>query len=299
MLVDDQPLTLIVLAAGRASRFGRLKQLEPVGPRGAALLDFNIHDARRCGFERFLLIVPHGMESRFRSHVRDQGGSDLDVACVVQPTDGMPKGRAKPWGTAHAVLAAADRIAGPFAVINGDDAYGRAAFALVGAQLRHHPNDGCLAAYRLDATLSEHGGVSRGICDIRDGMLTGLVEALQVRRTPEGIVGETLDGAALRLEPDTPTSMTLWGFPLAAVDLLETHWQTFLKRHGADQKAEFLLSSVVHELAQHDALRFRVLPTDARWFGLTYPADTDETRARIAQLVADGQYPEHLAQGLG
>ena len=299
MHVEDQPLTLIVLAAGRASRYGRLKQLEPVGPRGAALLDYNIHDARRCGFTRFLVIVPHGLESRFRAHLRDHGGPDLDVACVVQPTGDQPEGRDKPWGTAHAVLAAADRITGPFAVINGDDAYGCAAFALVGEHLRRHPEDGCLAAYPLDTTLSEHGGVSRGICEVRDGFLSGLLEAVHVRRSSDGIVGETLTGAVLRLPPEAPTSMNLWGFPPAALNLLRQRWESFRERYGADRNAEFLLSEVVHELAGGDDLRFRVFPTNAEWFGLTYPEDTDGTRARIAQLVADGQYPEHLAHGLG
>lgn len=299
MHLDGPPPTLVVLAAGRASRFGRLKQLEPVGPRGAALLDYNIHDARRCGFGRFVLIVPPGMAPRFLAHVQDQGGADLDVACIVQPTDGMPDGRDKPWGTAHAVLAAADQIAGPFAVINGDDAYGRSAFALVGDHLRRHPEDGCLAAYRLDATLSAHGGVSRGICEVRGNDLAGLTEALRVRRTPDGIMGEALDGAGLHLAPDIPTSMNLWGFPPTALELLAMQWERFLAAHGTDIHAEFLLSRVVHELAHSGALRIRVLPTDARWFGLTYPDDTDGTRTCIAELVADGQYPEHLAHGLG
>jgi choline kinase len=295
----EASLTLVILAAGRARRYGRLKQLEPVGSHGAALLDYNLYDALQCGFDHCVLVVPFGLEERFVEHIRDQFHADLAVRCVAQPVDHVPTGRSKPWGTAHAVLAAAEYLSTPFAVINGDDVYGRSAFASVARHLRRHPTEGCLAAYRLAATLSIHGGVSRGICTVDPaGHLTSLTEATEVRQTGGAIHGLGPDGTPLTLAEDAPTSMNLWGFPLPTLEHLRGQWRSFLSNHGSSIHAEFLLSTAVHDLVQAGALRLRVLPTNAEWLGLTFPADTDAVRARIAHQVASGQYPEHLEHGL-
>ncbi len=293
------PLTLVILAAGRATRYGRLKQLEPVGPHGAALLDYNIFDALPSGFHRIVVVVPHELESRFLRHVRDQFGSALDIVCVAQSADGFPPGRTKPWGTAHAVLSVATHLSTPFAVINGDDAYGRSAFAAVASHMRQHQGEGCLAAYPLATTLSAHGGVSRGICATdRDGYLIGLAEATEVERRGATILGRTANGSLPTLTDDTPTSMNIWGFPPAIVEHLRRQWRAFVETNGTSATAEFLLSTAVDELVRTGALRLRVLTTDAEWFGLTFPSDIDDVRRRVAHRVASGHYPEHLSHGL-
>lgn len=299
-MLPETPPTLVILAAGQARRYGRLKQLEPVGAHGETLLDYNIFDALHCGFHRCVLVVPAGLEERFLAHVREQFGSMLDVACVTQPASDMPEGRAKPWGTAHAVLAVAEHVDASFAVINGDDAYGRSAFASVASHLLRGSGDGCLAAYRLARTLSAHGGVSRGICELDgDSYLTGIVEATEVRREGDTIVGHAPDGSALTLADDAPTSMNLWGFPPTVMEQLRERWQAFRIDHGASKQAEFLLSTAVHDLVRAGTLRLCALRTDAEWFGLTFPADTADAHGRVARCVENGQYPEHLSHGLG
>jgi hypothetical protein len=292
--------TLVILAAGRASRYGRLKQLEAIGPHGTALLDYNLFDARAAGFRRFVIVVPEGLEQRFLDHVQDQFASVLDVTCVGQPTSDLPAGRSKPWGTAHALLAVGEHLTSPFAVINGDDAYGRSAFATVASRLRTRMDEACLVAYRLAATLSPHGGVSRGICAVDDtGYLIELTEATDVRRVGDTIVGRAAGDAESVLADDAPTAMNLWGFPPVAVELLRHHWLAFFTSHGESTTAEFLLSTTANDIAQSGDLRFRVLSTDEEWFGLTFPADTPHVRRRVAHRVASGHYPEHLSHGLG
>ena len=259
-------LTLVILAAGRASRYGRLKQLDPVGPHGACLMDYGIHDAARSGFDRFVLVVPPGLEETF---------------------------------AAHAVLVAGPLLGGPFAVANADDHYGREAYGALARHLETHEAEAALVGYPLAATLSDHGGVSRGICETDTaGYLTTLVEAKEVRRSGREIHGLTVDGRPLRLRGTEPASMNLWGFPHRLLDLLHRRWMGFLERHGSDPTAEFLLSTAVHELVGNGEVRLRVLPTDAGWFGMTFSDDGPAVRHRIAELVSNGEYPDHLREGL-
>jgi len=298
-------LTLVILAAGRATRYGRLKQLDPVGPRGACLMDYGIFDAARGGFDAFVLVVPPGLEETFARHADEQFGDALDVAFVSQRLDDVPAPhcappeRTKPWGTAHAVLTAAPVVSGPFAVANADDHYGREAYGALAAHLASRPEEAALAGYRLSETLSEHGGVSRGICETdADGYLTRVVEAKEVRRADGAIRGVTVDGASLDLRGTEPASMNLWGFPHRVLGALERQWHGFLAAHGTDATAEFLLTSAVGEQVAGGDLRLRVLPVAAAWFGMTFAADAPDVRRRIAELVASGEYPEHLGEGL-
>jgi hypothetical protein len=295
------PLTLVILAAGRASRYGRLKQLEPVGPNGEALLDYGIVDALRGGFGRIVLVVPPAMEERFLSHIGQQLGSTLDVGCVAQRLDDVPPGfnmapdRTKPWGTAHAVLAARSLLAGPFAVANADDIYGRDAFEALARHLHGRPAEAALIAYRLDRTLSEHGGVSRGICQVdSDGYLREIREAVDVRREGLALVGRRTDGSPLTLRGDEPASMNLWGFPATTPSALDRLWRGFLDMHGTNVSAEFLLSTAVQRLVAAGSSPLRVLATDAEWFGMTFVEDTTGVKQRIAQHIAEGQYPYDL-----
>jgi hypothetical protein len=298
-------LTLVILAAGRASRFGRLKQLEPVGPNGEALLDYGVFDAWCGGFRRVVLVVPPGMEDRFLSHLKQHFADAVEVQCVGQSLDDIPSGftlahqRTKPWGTAHALLAARRVLYGPFAVANADDFYGRSAYRTLAAHAARHPDEAALVGYPLSATLSDHGGVSRGICEADGaGYLTALVEATEVAHTRGEIHGITVDGRSLQLRGSEPASMNLWGFPPGLIALLQQEWVSFLERQGDDATAEFLLSTMVNDLVRRGALRLRVLATDADWFGMTFSADVSRVRGRIAELVASGEYPVHLREKL-
>ena len=294
-------LTLVILAAGRASRYGRLKQLEPVGPNGEALLVYGVADALRGGFGRIVLIVPPDMEERFRSHLETHLGLTIDVACVAQRLEDVPPGisvtatRIKPWGTAHAVLAARAFLAGPFAVANADDLYGADALAALARQLRSHPGEAALVAYRLDQTISEHGGVSRGICRVDPrGYLREVVEAVDVRRGRSVVVGRRTDGSPLTLRGDEATSMNLWGFPATLPSALDRLWREFLETHGTNASAEFLLSTAVQHLVAAGTLRLRVLTTDAQWLGMTFLEDTPGVKREVARRIAAGQYPHDL-----
>jgi hypothetical protein len=298
-------LTLVILAAGRATRFGRLKQLEPVGPNGETLLDYGAFDAWCSGFRRVVLVVPPGMEDRFRSHLDRHLGDAVEIQCVGQSLEDVPSGfapaphRTKPWGTAHAVLAARGALNGPFAVANADDLYGRSAYRALAAHAGQHPDQAALVGYKLSTTLSDHGGVSRGICEVDgDGYLTTLVEATEVTYSGGEIRGITVDGRSLQLRGTEPTSMNLWGFPLRLLDLLQQEWVSFFERRGNDATAEFLLSTMTDDLVKRGALRLRVLATDADWIGMTFGADVAMVRHRIAELVASGEYPVHLWEGL-
>ena len=299
------PLTLVILAAGRGSRYGRLKQLEPVGPNGEALLDYGIVDALCGGFARFVLVVPPTMEEQFLSHLGLYFGSTLDVACVAQRLDDRPPGftvaptRVKPWGTAHAVLAARPLLAGPFAVANADDIYGRVAFDALAQHLAARPTEAALIAYRLDQTLSEHGGVSRGICQVdSEGYLREVVEVVDVRRERSALIGQETDGGSLMLRGDESASMNLWGFPATIPSALDQLWCEFLETRGTEASAEFLLSTAVQRLVVDRTVRLRVIRTDARWLGMTFLEDTPEVRRHIARRIAKGQYPRDLRQGV-
>jgi len=297
--------TLVVLAAGRASRYGRLKQLDPVGPHGACLMDYGIYDAARSGFGRFVLVVPPGLEETFAAHAEEQFGDALDVSFVSQRLDDLPEPfrvppeRAKPWGTGHAVLTAGALVEGPFAVANADDHYGRVAYGALAWHLTTHESDAALVGYPLADTLSEHGGVSRGICRTdADGYLQHVVEAKEVRRTGRGIVGVTVEGAPLELSDSEPASMNLWGFPHGVLKALERQWREFLEAHGSEPTAEYLLTTAVGEQVAAGELRLRVLPVGTGWFGMTFLDDAPLVRDRIAELVAGGEYPGHLREGL-
>ena len=299
------PLTLVILAAGRARRYGRLKQLEPVGPHGEALLDYGIVDALGGGFARIVLVVPPGMEERFHSHLEQYFGSALDVTCVAQRLDDVPAGctvapdRVKPWGTAHAVLATRPLLTGPFAVANADDIYGREAFEALAHHLNARPAEAALIAYRLDQTLSQHGGVSRGICQVdAAGYLREVVEVLDVRREPPALVGQRTDGGPLTLRGDEPASMNLWGFPATTPSALDRLWRAFLERHATDASAEFLLSTAVQRLVADETVRLRVIRTAGRWFGMTFLEDTPDVKRHIARRIARKQYPRDLREGV-
>jgi NDP-sugar pyrophosphorylase family protein len=288
--------TLLVLAAGLARRYGRLKQLEPVGPTGEAILDYSIFDALRSGFGNVLLVIRHEIEQAFREHARRRW-QGLPVDFVFQENSPGPDAitRHKPWGTTYAVVAAESAIDRPFGVMNADDFYGRGAIALLATALQQIGGleAGVLVGYPLPATLSPHGGVSRAVCRVdAEGWLTGIVECTDVRRDGEAIRG-TVAGRPLTLPPDAIVSMNLWGFTPRVLAPLRAGFEAFRASHAGDADAEYALPDAVSRLIEAGE-RLRVIRAPDGWMGMTYAEDRETAVAHIATLVNAGTYPQVL-----
>ena len=287
---------LVILAAGQARRYGRPKQLDPVGPGGQALLDYAIHDARREGFGQVVMVTGAALEPALRRHL-DRVHGAVPLAFVLQdPADlpgglAPPAGRTRPWGTGHAVLAARGQVDGPFAVCNADDFYGHAAWAALGHHLSHGAG-GALVGYPLAATLSRAGGVSRGVCEVAPrGRLVSVREFTGLVRDGARVLGRDPSGVPRDLAPDATVSMNLFGLPAGALALLGERFAAFLAERGADPEAEFYLSEAVNDLVAGGRLALRVLPSGADWMGMTFQADRDAVTRRLAALHAAGAYP--------
>lgn len=295
--------TLVVLAAGLSTRYGGSKQLEPVGPDGEALLDYAVYDALSAGFGDVVLVVSSSNEADLVERFRDRFGIALPLRTVVQGTGRLtsglrPPSRVKPWGTGHAVLCLEGTVDGPFAVANADDFYGRGAYRALTAHLTSpdHLGEQCVVGYRVDATLSEHGGVSRAVLEADDeGRLVSIEEVLGLERAGDGaIFGQTAGGAGRSLARDARVSMNLWGLTPDLFGPLDERFGIFLDRHGEDPRAEFYLSDAVGALVVSGELTVRVTETDERWLGMTFPADRGQVRAGIRALVEAGEYPPSL-----
>ena len=296
--------TLVVLAAGMGSRYGGLKQVDPVGPSGEALLDYSVFDAVRGGFGKVVFVIRKDIETAFREKVCRKYEGLVAVDCCYQELADLPApfaapaGRTKPWGTAHAVRAARRAVREPFAVINADDFYGRDAMARLSAFLSSVDPSSfhfAMVGYRLDRTLSENGSVARGICDVTaDGRLTGVTEMTKLVKA--GAVAENREDAAnpVRVPLDARVSMNCWGFTPRLFEELETRFATFLAAHGAEEKGEWYVPFVVDELVREGTADCRVLPTDSSWFGVTYREDKPHVTAEIRKLVDAGEYPANL-----
>ncbi|MGH7533222.1 MAG: nucleotidyltransferase family protein [Gemmatimonadales bacterium] len=293
-----QSPTVVVLAAGMGSRYGGLKQLDPVGPNGATLMDYSVYDARRAGFGKVVFVIRPDMEEAFRPFVSERYGSAIEVATAHQRREDIPAGvvappgRTKPWGTGQAVLAAESQVPGPFAVINADDFYGRAAYEGLAQFFKSSRDDTfALVGYRLSDTLSESGGVNRGVCRVTpEGWLDGIEEMYEIRR---GADGAYAGRGSLPLRDQTLVSMNFWGFTSAVFGLLRRGLGEFFAK--ADLlKGEYLLPTEIDQAIQGHRARVKVLDAGSRWFGMTYPADRPAVSAAIHQLVADGVYPERL-----
>ena len=288
------PPALVILAAGVGSRFGGPKQLSPIGPYGETLLDYAIYDALRAGFSRAVLVIRKELAASLKKHVSEVTGGAVPVQYVEQRLD---DGRVKPWGTGHAVLAARDALEGPFAVCNADDFYGPGAYRLLAQHLtgRTVPPEHALVGYRLDATLSEHGGVARAVASCGpEGLLARLVEVRDVRRENGGrLRGVTAAGEQRELTGAEHTSMNLWGFTPDVLAVLEEQFAAFLAAQRAPD-AEFLLSTALDEQVTAGRARLRVLTAPDRWLGMTFAADVPAVRAAIGALVRAGAYPADL-----
>ncbi len=302
--------TLLILAAGMGSRFGGLKQVEPVGPAGETLMDYAVYDALQAGFDRVVFVIRRDFEAEFRARVGRKYEGRVAVEYAFQAMDDLPagyvlpEGRTKPWGTAHAIRAARDVVQAPFATINADDFYGREAFVRLGAFLRElrPASEPCLHAamvgYRLRQTLSEHGTVSRGVCRVgADGLLQGVQEMTKILPVADGIENQEQPGQPMRLTGQEMVSMNLWGFPQKWMQALEASFPAWLQGHAASAKAEWYIPSVVNEMVQQGRADVRVLPTEGQWFGVTYREDQPRSAVAVQQLVAQGVYPASLWGG--
>ena len=304
--------TLVVLAAGMGSRYGGLKQVDPVGPSGEAILDYSVVDAIRGGFGKVVFIIRKDFEDVFREKVgkKYEGLVDVDY-CFQDLNDlpapyALPEGRTKPWGTAHAVRSARSVVKEPFAVINADDFYGRDSFAKLGEFLKEastsasgqetaSPLHFAIAAYRLDLTLSENGSVARGICKVAaDGTLQGVTEMTKLVQA--GDVAENREDPEnpVKVPLDARVSMNCWGFTPGLFDELETRFARFLAARGTELKSEWYIPFVVDELIREGKADCRVLPTESRWFGVTYREDKPFVVSEIKKLVDAGEYPANL-----
>ncbi len=295
----DMPHTLVIMAAGLGSRFGGDKQLEPLGPSGEVLFDYAIHDASRSGFHRVLIVVRPALLPVIREHVDRLVTGDVAVDVVLQEGMGTPP-RDRPWGTAHAVLAAARHIDGGFAVCNADDWYGRGAFALAASHLAAQEARPAkvpahaIIGYRLDRTLSGHGGVARGVAATDgNGRLRDLVEVRDIVREPDGIRG-TVNGTMVSMSGREPVSMNLWAFDRRLGPALSSQFSAFLAAEGRSVDAEFPLSTAIGEQVRAGQATVSIVPTDEQWMGVTWQADSESVRVALGRLVAQGAYPASL-----
>lgn len=296
--------TLFVLAAGMGSRYGGLKQLDPLGPNGETIMDYSIYDALQAGFGKVVFVIRKDFEKDFRKKILSKYEGHIPVEVVFQATDKLPEGytcpadRTKPWGTNHAVLMGKDAISEPFAVINADDFYGRDAFEVMARELarpRDRKGDYCMVGFRVGNTMTENGSVARGVCATKDGNLTDVVERTAISYAPDGrIVFTDENDVEQTLDPMTPVSMNLWGFTPDYFDFSEREFRKFLDKDLNTPKAEFFIPLCIDTLIKNGEATVKVLDTDSRWFGVTYAADRPGVVAKFAELHKDGTYPEKL-----
>ena len=295
------------MAAGMGSRYGGLKQIDPVGGHGQLIIDYSIFDARRAGFETVVFIIKHEIEAPFKQAIGDRLSKVMDVRYAFQQLDDLPEGytvpagREKPWGTSHAILAARSVIDGPFAVINADDYYGPEAFRVIYDYLTAHPDkDGvyeyAMVGYKLENTVTENGHVARGVCETdADGYLASVTERTHIEKTAAG-ARYTEDGGATwhELPGSTIVSMNMWGFTPDYFRYSEEYFKEFLSANIDNPKAEYYIPLMVNKLITEGTATVEVLDTTAKWFGVTYAADRQGVVDKIRALVDAGEYPAKL-----
>ena len=293
--------TLLVLAAGMGSRYGGLKQLDPVGPDDETIMDYSIFDARRAGFGKVVFVIREDIEKAFKEKIGSRYEKRVSVEYVFQelnkvlPGFALPEGRTKPWGTTHALLMAANAIHEPFAVINADDFYGASSYRLLAQHLQSGSTDYAMVGFVLRNTLSEFGTVARGVCHVADdGYLKDITELKSIEREGPRINNINAEGQGTVLTGDEIASMNMWGFSPAVFPQLYEQFQRFLKRYGSDLKAECYLPSSVNTLIQAGQARVKVLRSCDAWFGVTYREDHLRVVQSVARLIEQGTYPHRL-----
>lgn len=291
--------TLVIMAAGIGSRYGGLKQIDPVGPSGEIVLDYSVYDAIQAGFGKVVFIIRPDIEEAFKEVIGHKLDGKIKVEYVFQTLDklpagvAVPEGRTKPWGTGQAVLTARSAVKEPFAVINADDFYGRESLRVVADRLKKidvNGTDFCMAGFYIKNTLSPNGGVARGYCKVQNGKLCHIVERFNIERKENGII--RYDGGTMA--DDDIVSMNTWGFTPRLFDFLERGFEDFLAHKGAELKSEFYLLEVVDGMIQRGDAEVAVLPTNEKWMGVTYADDKPQVMSGIRALVATGIYPANL-----
>jgi len=284
--------TLVVMAAGMGSRFGGLKQIEPVGPNGQAIIDFSVYDAKQAGFNKVVFIIKHEIEKEFKEIVGSRIEKMIDVDYAFQEIDMLPDGficpadRVKPWGTAHAIYCARDKVNTPFAVINADDYYGKSAYKKMYDHLKQQKGDFCMVGFRLQNTLTENGTVARGICETENGMLKSVTERTKIldcKYTEDDINW-------VELPPDCVVSMNMWGFTPDVFDYIENDLKKFFAEKINVPKVEFYLPTVVSNVIERGQKDVTVLVAEDRWYGVTYKEDKDGVVSALKQKINNGEY---------
>lgn len=296
--------TLVIMAAGMGSRFGGIKQLEPVGPNGEIIMDYSIYDALEAGFNKVVCIIRKDLEKDFKEVIGNRIEKQVKVEYVFQELDDIPDGykvqdgRTKPWGTGQAVLCCKNAVNEPFAVINADDYYGKEAFKLIYNFLNSEdaPNIYCMAGFVLGNTLSDNGTVTRGVCRTDDnGWLVDVVETGGIIRDGNVAKAKDKDGNDITIDLDSVVSMNMWGFKPSLFSELDKGFKEFLSSLAPeDIKKEYLLPEVVGELVKEGKVKVKVLKTTDQWFGVTYKEDKDLVVNSIRNLISKGVYPEKL-----
>jgi dTDP-glucose pyrophosphorylase len=293
--------TLLVMAAGMGSRYGGLKQIDPVGPNGETIIDYSIYDAMRAGFGKLVFIIRHDIEAQFREIIGGRFEKRIAVEYVFQELDKLPPGftvppgRTKPWGTTHAILMAADAVREPFAAINADDFYGAEGYRLLAQHFASGSPDYAMVGFILRNTLSDFGSVARGVCRVDgNGLLQTVAELTKIERDGDAAKNTDTAGQITRLTGDEAVSMNMWGFTPALFSQLQTGFAAFLKKSGMELKSENYIPSAVNELVVAGQARVKVLRTGDSWFGVTYREDRPRVVENIRQLIARGDYPEKL-----
>ncbi len=299
--------TLLVLAAGMASRYGSLKQLDGMGPNGETIMDYSIYDAIRAGFGRVVFVIRGAFADGFKAHINaERYGGAIEVEYVYQELEKLPAGfsvpadRTKPWGTNHAVLMGAEVIKNePFAAINADDFYGREAYQVMGDYLRSVAGGAgryAMVGYQVSKTLSDFGTVSRGVCEVdEERNLQGMVERHQIKRYEDGVVRFTDEAGEMHpLAEDAPVSMNMFGFTPDYFTHSEEYFSTYLQANIENPTSEFYIPTMVNHLIHTGEAQMQVLASEAEWFGVTYKEDRPTVQQRITQLIEQGIYPANL-----
>lgn len=293
--------TLLVLAAGMGSRYGGLKQIDPVGPHGETIIDYSIFDAMRAGFGKLVFVIRKDIEQQFREIVGTRFEKRIAVEYVFQELDKLPAGytlpagRTKPWGTTHAILMADQVVKEPFAAINADDFYGQNAYQVLAQHLTSGTPDYAMVGFILKNTLSDFGSVARGVSRVdANNYLTNIVEMMKIERDGAGAKNTDAEGKITKLTGEEAVSMNFWGFTPALFPQLKEEFEKFLKRAGGEQKSECYIPATVGDLVTSGRARVKVLRSPDSWFGVTYREDRPQVVESIRKLIAKGDYPEQL-----
>lgn len=297
-------MDLVIMAAGMGSRFGGLKQIEPVDDNGNFIIDYSIYDAIKCGFDRVVFIIKEENYDIFRQTVGKRVEKQIETVYVFQKNDNLPanadipEDRVKPLGTGHAILCCKDVVKGNFAIINADDFYGYDAFKVLGDFLKEstNPDEYSVVGYMIENTMTENGKVKRGVCKAKDGYLTHIIESNLGREADGRIIAAPLSGApAFEVDGKDPVSMNMLGFTAKLFDYLETKFVEFFDINKDNKETcEYLIPDVVSELIQENKVQVKVLPTTAVWQGITYKEDKEKLVNELAMLVEKGDYPSNL-----